>query len=66
MSKRSIRLEPTKVRAMEYDRIPREEVLEAIWEALDCLRGQGIDVGPKATAMLDIRNTIKEKLPKDA
>ena len=44
--------------------INRDTREEALWEALDRLEAQGLDLGPKATEVLAKRRRIKEKVPK--
>lgn len=37
---------------------------EALWEALETLASQGIDLGPKAAEVLSERAQIKRSMPK--
>ena len=61
-----------KLKAGDYSQARKEiyvhmdpgEVQEALWEAFERLEGQGIDLGPKAEAILAKRKRIKEKIPK--
>lgn len=67
MSKRKLtpRTDTTQVRKELYiQQIDRDVREEALWEALDRLEAQGLDLGPKATEVLAKRRRIKEKVPK--
>jgi hypothetical protein len=67
MSKRKLvpQVEPVELRKELYvQQINRDIREEALWEALDRLEAQGLDLGPKATEVLAKRRRIKEKVPK--
>lgn len=67
MSKRKLapRTDTLEVRKELYiQQINRDVREEALWEALDHLETQGLDLGPKATEVLAKRRRIKEKVPK--
>jgi len=47
-----------------YMRLDNAECQEALWEALDYLSEQGLDVGPKAVEVLQKRRKIKRGIAK--
>jgi len=63
MGKRHIKVDPDQARAKLYELIDRES-RSAIWEALKTLSDSGIDIGPKAEAILVKRSKIKTQAPK--
>tara|TARA_B110000858_G_scaffold182958_1_gene222866 strand:- start:286 stop:480 length:195 start_codon:yes stop_codon:yes gene_type:complete len=64
MGKRYVQLDPDKARQDKYSKLDRD-ALSAIWETISTLSASGVDVGPKAIAMLNARQLIKESAPKD-
>lgn len=63
MSKRTITRDPKNARQTAYKDL-EPEALSAIWEALELLSSNGIDIGPKALGILQKRAEIKAKAPK--
>ena len=67
MSKRKLAAPTDSLEARKelyVQQINRDVREEALWEALDRLEAQGLDLGPKATEVLAKRRRIKEKVPK--
>ena len=64
MSSRKIKRIPLEERRKEYVKLENGEAQEALWEALDALRAQGIFIGGKAQAVLNKRAAIKTKFSK--
>ena len=62
MSKRFIQVDPTEARKRQY-RSMEDTAMSAIWEALEKLADQGIDIGPKAAAIIATRKLIRAKAP---
>ena len=63
MVKRYIQADPDAVRRVEYDKLDGD-ALSAIWEAISVISASGVDIGPKATDMMSVRQAIKEAAPK--
>lgn len=63
MSKRTIIRDPSVARKDAYKKIDSDG-LAALWEAIQTLSDNGIEIGPKCTKMLAIRSEIKAKAPK--
>lgn len=63
MSKRTIIRDPSQARANAYKKVDADG-LAAVWEAIQTLSDNGIEIGPKCTKMLEIRSEIKAKAPK--
>ena len=65
MSQRKITRDPITCRQENYELLAQDVCLdEAVWEALACLKDQGIDIGVKATQVLERRQRIKQAIPK--
>ena len=64
MSHRQITSDPNVVREKRYGEIELKETLEAVMEALTVIQGHGMNVGPKAEALIRKRNSIKNSIPK--
>jgi hypothetical protein len=64
MSRRKIKRDTSEVRKLAYKSIDDNEVQEAMWEAMQLIKEQGIDVGEKANAVLKQRAEIKARLKK--
>jgi len=67
MSKRDLRksVQSTEDRRQAYEAMNGKENLEeALWEALSCLSDQGIDIGSKATAIVEKRQRIRQRIQK--
>lgn len=65
MSQRNLELDPAKHRAKAYCDLSQNEVNEALWEALQTLKSNGLDIGSKANTVLAIRAQIKLNIPKE-
>jgi hypothetical protein len=65
MSQRNLNLSFTKHRADAYRDLAQNEVNEALWEALQILKTNGLDIGLKADAVLANRDQIKLNIPKE-
>jgi hypothetical protein len=63
MSKRTIIIDPSEAREAAYKKMDSDG-LAAVWEAIQTLSDNGIEIGPKCTKMLEIRSEIKAKAPK--
>lgn len=63
MSKRIFNIDPSKARQSAYKKVDSDG-LAAVWEAIQTLSDNGIEIGPKCTKMLAIRSEIKAKAPK--
>ena len=67
MSRRTINFDPAEARRDEYVKLEDTgEMQAALWDALEHLKNQGVDIGVPAQAMLGKRQKIKDKFPKDA
>ena len=65
MSHRTITTDPTISRRKAYEKLEEEgSAQKALWEALETMKNNGIDIGEKADAMLTQRNQIKTSRPK--
>lgn len=62
--RRVIERDPMEVRIEAYKELSEDERQEAIWEAFETLRKQGVRLGPKAEAYLKKRTSIKRNAPK--
>ena len=57
--------DPSAARREAYER--REgAALHALWRTIEHLKSQGVDIGPDAEQELQTRDTIKQRLPKQA
>ena len=63
MGKRNIYVDPDNARKAQYLTFDND-ALSALWEVVEFLSNNGIDIGPKATEMLAKRQAIKERCPK--
>ena len=63
MGKRNIYVDPDNARKAQY-RTFDNDALSALWEVVELLANNGIDIGPKATEMLAERQAIKERCAK--
>jgi hypothetical protein len=63
VAKRTIQVDPDEARQKSYS-IVDGDALSALWEYIENLSANGIDVGPKCLAMLEVRRDIKQKAPK--
>ena len=58
-------LTPVLERKLEYQKLETSgEAQAALWEALNILWADGVDLGPKASKILDKRSDIKKRIPK--
>lgn len=65
MSKRAIIRDAQEERRKAYKKLETSgESPEAIWEALHLLQTRGLDIGPKASKILEKRSQIKKNIPK--
>jgi hypothetical protein len=65
MSRRQIQRDASVVRRERYRELETEgEAQAALWQAIEILQKQGIDVGEKARAVIAKRNAVKESVPK--
>lgn len=65
MSKRYMNRDSSQERRKKYKELEVEgEAQAALWQALETLANQGINVGPKADAVLAKRSKIKSEAPK--
>lgn len=65
MTKRTIIRDPIKERKKAYTELENSgEAQKALWDALELLTANGVDIGPKACKLLDIRSDIKKRIPK--
>ncbi len=65
MSKRKISRDPTLERRTQYMELEDSgESQAALWQALEALASQGMDLGPKVGAILGKRSLIKGSVPK--
>jgi hypothetical protein len=65
MSKRSIFRNVTDSRRKAYSALETSgESQQALWQALQALTEQGIDLGPKAAIIIEKRANIKKRAPK--
>ena len=63
MSKRTLIRDPDNARKAQY-RTFDNNALSALWEVVELLSNDGIDIGPKATEILAERQAVKERCPK--
>ena len=63
MAKRTVQMDPDQARKKSYS-VVDTAALSALWEVVESLSNNGIDIGPKATEMLAERQAIKERCPK--
>ena len=65
MSKRTITRDPVIERQKAYRQLVQsKEGQEALWDALELLSTNGIDIGSKACKVLEKRSEIKRSIPK--
>lgn len=65
MSKRFIQRDVSEARRTEYQKLETVgESQKAIWDALEVLHEQGVDIGALAQAVLVKRGAIKQRVPK--
>ena len=64
MSRRKMNFDLDQLRSEEYKNIDADLAQEAVWEAMERLNDQNIDIGPKAARVLERRQKIKQKIPK--
>lgn len=64
MSRRVLKLDPLEKRIEAYKELSSNEQQEMIWEAFEALQKQDLKLGPKATAYLEKRASIKRNTPK--
>ena len=65
MSKRKINRDPALERKTQYKELENAgEAQAALWQALEMLSNQGINIGPKADVVINKRALIKSQVPK--
>lgn len=64
MPRRDLDFDMDDLRRTAYKDLNDDTAEEAIWEAFESLSEQGVNIGPKARAILNKRQKIKQKLPK--
>lgn len=64
MSRRVLKPDPLATRIEAYKKLSEDEQQEMIWEAFEALQKQTLNLGPKATAYLERRASIKRNTPK--
>lgn len=64
MGKRTIYVDPNNARREQYRKFDND-ALSALWEVVELLSDNGIDIGPKATEVLVKRQKIKENCPQN-
>jgi hypothetical protein len=64
MSHRDLKRDANEERAAAFDNIGHNQTQEAMWEAIEIIKSQGVDVGEKADLVLKKRAEVKRAVKK--